>query len=108
MKKQVLTTKQVNNFLKKCVQDGTCIRWTGCYEDRGLYGRFFFQGCNRYAHRVAYMIFVGNIPDDMEIDHECVNSWCVNPAHLKAVTAYDNKRLMWHRIRQAMTRGIAR
>lgn len=44
------------------------------------------------AHRVAYTLAVGSIPDGLEIDHLCFVPACVNPDHLEAVTGLENKR----------------
>lgn len=46
----------------------------------------------RLAHRASYEVFVGPIPDGMEIDHLCFVPGCVNPSHLEAVTARENRR----------------
>ncbi|MGW9587451.1 HNH endonuclease signature motif containing protein [Microbacterium sp. NPDC055455] len=42
------------------------------------------------AHRFSYMVFVGPIPEGMQLDHLCRNRGCVNPAHLEPVTALEN------------------
>jgi hypothetical protein len=42
------------------------------------------------AHRIVYRLLVGPIPDDMHLDHLCLNKLCVNPAHVEPVTAAEN------------------
>lgn len=44
------------------------------------------------AHRCAYELFVGPIPEGMELDHLCRVRSCVNPAHLQPVTHTVNVR----------------
>jgi hypothetical protein len=42
------------------------------------------------AHRFAYELLVGPIPEDLELDHLCRVRHCVNPAHLEPVTHLEN------------------
>lgn len=44
----------------------------------------------RRAHRVSYETFIGPIPDGMELDHECVESLCIHPNHVRPVTCQAN------------------
>lgn len=44
------------------------------------------------AHRVSYEVFVGPIPEGLEIDHLCRVPKCVNPAHLQVVDRVTNVR----------------
>lgn len=67
-----------------------CWEWTG-YKNKLGYGGFTVSTTRRdFAHRVAYELFVGPIPDGMTIDHLCENPSCVNPAHLEVVTQGEN------------------
>ena len=45
---------------------------------------------NLKAHRVAYELKYGAIPDGLVIDHMCRNRSCVNPEHLRPVTKKQN------------------
>lgn len=42
------------------------------------------------AHRLVYEAIKGKIPEDLQIDHLCRNTNCVNPDHLEAVTSKEN------------------
>lgn len=67
-----------------------CWEWTRCLDAQG-YGKFNIRArVNRFAHRMAYELMVGPIPDGLVIDHLCRNPRCVNPAHLEAVTQEVN------------------
>ena len=44
------------------------------------------RGNNAVAHRIAYELLVGPIPEGLTLDHLCRVRNCVNPEHLEAVT----------------------
>lgn len=46
----------------------------------------------RKAHRVAYELLVGPVPDGLVLDHLCRRKRCINPAHLEPVTQAENIR----------------
>jgi HNH endonuclease len=54
------------------------------------YGQLWHEGRVQRAHRVFYQLYVGAIPDGLQIDHTCGNRLCVNANHLEAVTAIEN------------------
>ncbi|MFC9891476.1 HNH endonuclease signature motif containing protein [Streptomyces pilosus] len=73
-----------------------CWHWTGSV-NRGGYGRISVKlddGVWRpqSAHRAAYRIFIGPIPDGLELDHLCRVRKCCNPWHLEPVTKTVNVR----------------
>lgn len=59
---------------------------------------------SRRAHRISFEVFNGPIPPDHEIDHTCVNSLCIEPLHLEAVTHAENVK---RRDQREMDRNIA-
>jgi hypothetical protein len=67
------------------VLDTRCWVWTGHVHQRSGYGRFRLQGRVVEAHRASYLLLVGEIAPDLELDHLCRRRACVNPNHLEAV-----------------------
>ena len=82
-------------LLAKVVLDDKtgCWNWQGTITPAGTgYGNLQVAGRAQRAHRIAYEIFVGPIPEGLQLDHLCRNKRCVNPGHLEPVTAAENKR----------------
>ena len=69
--------------------EGECEPWAGYIHPNG-YGRVWHEGRHWQAHRLAYELTHGPIPDGLVIDHLCRNRACVNVAHLEAVTERVN------------------
>ena len=77
-------------FWRKVKKTDLCWLWTGTKTGDG-YGSFKAAPDRRMrAHRFAYELLVGPIPEGLVIDHLCRNRACVNPDHLEAVTHYVN------------------
>lgn len=70
-----------------------CWVWIGS-KDKDGYGKVSARlpdGKKVYlAHRMTFIHFVGEIPDDKEIDHRCKNTSCINPEHLRLMTHREN------------------
>jgi hypothetical protein len=71
-------------YVAPMMDDQGCHEWLG-YRDEEGYGKFRAPGEQR-AHRTAYILAKGPIPEGLVLDHLCRNTSCVNPNHLEAVT----------------------
>jgi HNH endonuclease len=70
-----------------------CWEWQGNCRGRTVqYGLFTIKSKNTPAHRVAYTLVKGEIPDGLSVCHECDNGKCCNPNHLWLGTIADNNR----------------
>ncbi|OZC80251.1 hypothetical protein CH274_13530 [Rhodococcus sp. 06-418-5] len=77
---------------KVTVMNG-CWLWTGSLNNKG-YGQVGVGGRVKLAHRVAYELLIGPIPEGLQLDHVrargCEHKNCVNPSHLEPVTCQVN------------------
>ncbi len=77
-------------WAKVRVEPGTdCYIWTGALDKYG-YGAFKVADGARKAHRVAWALVHGRVPDHLTLDHVCRDHACVNPAHMELVTLEEN------------------
>ena len=82
-------------FWEKVDRSGDCWVWTAAKKPEPRpYGFFAVDGRNKLAHRHAYEMAYGPIPDGLCVLHRCDNPPCVRPAHLFLGTNRDNTQDM--------------
>ncbi len=93
------TPEQVDRFWKSAdtANPDACWMWQKSILQSG-YGNLGLSGKNYRAHRVAWMITHGSIPEGQVVCHRCDTPACINPSHLFLGTQGDN-------IRDAQTKG---
>lgn len=76
-------------FWAQVEKTDTCWLWVGVRNWAG-YGRFSYKGRFVQAHRFAYELERGSIPDGLTIDHLCRTRACIRAIHMEAVTIKVN------------------
>lgn len=66
------------------VAPGGCWVWIGNVYHTG-HARITYRHKRWQAHRLAYVLRHGDVPDDEVIHHTCENKRCINVDHLKAM-----------------------
>lgn len=68
-----------------------CLEWTGSISKRG-YGQTMWRYKFFSAHRLAWTLSNGDIPDGMWVLHKCDNPKCIEVSHLFLGSPSDNRR----------------
>jgi hypothetical protein len=86
------------------VEKTFCWRWGGATaRKKKPYGKMWTGKRNRLVHRVAYEVFRdGGEIQGRQIHHTCMNKWCVNSWHMKAVSSAERikEQGVWGRPRR--------
>lgn len=99
--KLLLLPIQLWRFGQRTEITDSCWNWTGHKTPEG-YGIY----ADRAVHRIAYELHRGKIEEDgMHVDHVCFNPSCVNPDHLRLLTASENTSRTRRSIRTHCARG---
>lgn len=86
-----LNSKILTQFFQRIEITNHCWLWNG-RKTNGGYGVFSFNNNVIRAHRFSYELFKNEIPVNLDLDHLCRNTKCVNPQHLEPVSKYENQK----------------
>jgi hypothetical protein len=88
----------IESFHRRCIhlpgEDG-CIIWMGAkyVQKKSTYGLISIKGKTKLAHRFAYELYYGPIPEGQVVMHICNNKFCVRKEHLKVGPQAENVQM---------------
>jgi len=92
------------SFWRNVDKTGSCWLWTAKRYSNG-YGSLMHEKRYRLAHRIAWELVRGAIPEGLFVCHTCDTPACVNPEHLFLGTPSDNAQDMLRKKRGRPPRG---
>jgi len=89
-RREGVTRRNWIRFMSKVFIDSDG-HWIWCAgRDKDGYGKFWWHGKEIRAHRFSYTALKGPIPGNLQPDHLCKITSCVNPDCLELVTPTEN------------------
>ncbi len=85
LKERLLTNRKITS--------SGCWEWTRALYKDG-YGITNIRRDVARVHRLSYLLFIGDIPENLCVLHRCDNKKCFNPEHLFLGTYKDNAQDM--------------
>ena len=91
------------------VTESGCWLWIGATNPAG-YGKMGIRvDRNKYryidSHRISHILFKGEIPEGIQVLHQCDNPSCVNPEHLFLGTQVNNMQDMISKGRRVLAQN---
>ena len=85
--------KAINRFESKVKKTDSCHHWIAAKQKQG-YGMFSYNGKSTPAHRFAYLLYKGEIAENMVVHQTCEANDCVNPEHLVLQTKVKIRKVI--------------
>ena len=102
MKRKSLQERFDEKFIPE--PNSGCWLWLGSLNSTG-YGAFYIPPKRMGAHRAAYEIYIGQVPEKKFVLHSCDMPCCVNPNHLFLGTHQENMNDMLRKGRSALNKA---
>lgn len=89
-----LSLRAIHKMFTRFSIDGItgCWNWQGPLNKGGYAISPVTKGLSKVVHRSIFILLIGDVPMDKQLDHLCRNRKCVNPYHLEIVSQKENVR----------------